>query len=374
MKHLFTRNVISGVLLLWLLGLCAGGHALAHTTGASYLHIEATDRARLTATWDIAAADLELPLAIDENADGDFSADEIAAARGVISRFALERLGVRRGGVDCSLTSRGITATARQAQTYATLALTGECLAPGALEVATSLFFGSAGYSLLLDAQTSDGRFNAPLMMASKAWTEPRRESWLGTLGRFLVDGIWHVAIGYDHIAFVLLLLLPSVLRGSRTGWSAATSLRDVAIDLARIVTAFTVAHSLTLALAATGAVRVPEQPIEVAIAGSIVIAGLLNLFPSGASWRLRLAFGFGLVHGFGFANALRESGAGEVRLLPMLAGFNLGVEVAQLAIVAVALPILWRLSRTPRYAQRLMPALSIATAMTGALWFAQRL
>jgi hypothetical protein len=104
------------------------------------------------------------------------------------------------------------------------------------------------------------------------------------------------------------------------------------------------------------------------------VIAGLLNLFPAGASWRLRLAFAFGLVHGFGFANALRESGAGEVRLVPMLAGFNLGVEVAQLTIVALTLPVLWRLSREPLYSQRLMPVLSVATAMTGAIWFANRL
>ena len=104
------------------------------------------------------------------------------------------------------------------------------------------------------------------------------------------------------------------------------------------------------------------------------MIAGLLNLFPAGAGWRLRLAFAFGLVHGFGFANALSESGAGETRLLPMLAGFNLGVEIAQLAIVALTLPILWRLSRTQKYSQRVMPALSVATAITGAIWFANRL
>jgi hypothetical protein len=281
---------------------------------------------------------------------------------------------VRRGDAACSLESRDIQTTVRSQQTYVSLELAGACAAPGTLEAQTSLFFGSAGYSLLLDVQTAHGRFNAPLTMASPAWTEPAADSWLSTLGQFLVDGIWHVAIGYDHIAFVLLLMLPSVLRGSRTGWSAATSLRDVAIDLVSIVTAFTVAHSITLALAATGTVHVPEKPIEVAIAGSIVIAGLLNLFPSGANWRLRLALGFGLVHGFGFANALRESGAGEVRLVPMLAGFNLGVEVAQLTIVVVTLPILWRLSRTPRYARRLMPALSLATAMTGAIWFAERL
>lgn len=144
--------------------------------------------------------------------------------------------------------------------------------------------------------------------------------------------------------------------------------------DLAWIVTAFTIAHSITLGLAVTGTVQLPVQPIELAIAGSIVVAGVLNLFPRAARWRLGLAFGFGLVHGFGFANALREIGGDGARLAPMLGGFNLGVEGRQLLIVAVALPVLWLLARSPRYAGRIMPGLSLATALTGAIWFAGRL
>jgi uncharacterized membrane protein YqjE len=104
------------------------------------------------------------------------------------------------------------------------------------------------------------------------------------------------------------------------------------------------------------------------------VIAGVLNLFPAASRWRLRLAFGFGFVHGFGFANALAEIGAEGTRLASMLAGFNLGVEFAQLSIVGLTLPVLWLLSRTARYANRLMPALSLATALTGAVWFVGRL
>ena len=95
---------------------------------------------------------------------------------------------------------------------------------------------------------------------------------------------------------------------------------------------------------------------------------------PAAARWRLALAFGFGFVHGFGFANALREIDTAGVRLAPMLAGFNIGVELAQLAIVALVLPVLWLSSRGPRYARRWMPALSVVTAMTGAVWFVGRL
>jgi hypothetical protein len=156
-------------------------------------------------------------------------------------------------------------------------------------------------------------------------------------------------------------------------GWQAAPTFRQTARDLLRIITAFTLAHSLTLALAATGTVSIPVRPVEVAIAASIVMAGLLNLFPGAARARLALAFGFGLVHGFGFANALAELGARGARLAPALAGFNIGVELAQLALVVAVLPLLFRARKSSFYALRFMPATSLVTALAGAAWLVAR-
>lgn len=361
--------------LLILLSVLASGVAHAHANGSSYLRIESGDgNSGLAAAWDIAAADLSMPLELDADGDGVLAGGEIQSRRSAIARFAIARLGVRRGGEDCRLSAGGITTTVRESEQYVSLQLAGACPADGPLEVSTGLFFGSAGYSALIDAQTANGRFPAVLSFANPVWSEPPVASVSGTLLRFLREGVWHVLIGYDHVAFLLLLLLPSVLRSSRSGWEMATSSRDVAGELLKIVTAFTIAHSITLGLASTGTIRPPVQPIEAAIAGSIVVAGLLNLFPAASGLRLPLAFGFGLVHGFGFANALREIGAGEFRLALMLAGFNLGVELAQLLIVAAVLPILWLASRWPRYARQFMPALSLATALTGGIWFAGRL
>lgn len=362
-------------LLAVCLAVLTNSAAYAHALGTSYLHIASSNQATpLVAFWDIAAADLQLPLELDADGDGTITPSEIRARRASIAQFAMNHLSIRRGAADCQLSTGGLATTARQSQTYVALELRGRCTRSGPLAISTSLFFGSAGYSALLDVQTAAGRFPTVLSMSSASWIEPPVASWLDTLRRFLREGIWHVLIGYDHIAFLLLLLLPSVLRGSISGWTVVVSRREVVRDLLKIVTAFTLAHSVTLGLAATGAVRIPVQPIEVAIAGSIVVAGLLNLFPAAAHWRLRLAFGFGFVHGFGFANALQEIGASGFRLAPMLAGFNLGVELAQLLIVAVTLPILWLLSRVPQYPRHLMPALSLTTAMTGAVWFASRL
>lgn len=349
--------------------------ASAHANGAGHLRVEAQDDAGgMLATWEIAAADLELPLALDEDGDGVITSAEILARRPAIAHFVAPRIVIRRGGEACRVSVGEIAGREREAQIFVSLQLPAACARAGAVEVSTDLFFGSPGYSTLLDVRTSHGNFGSVLTLAQATWIEPSVVSWTASLLRFLREGFRHVLIGYDHIAFLMLLLLPSVLRRTNTGWSAATRPREVVYTLVKIVTAFTIAHSISLGLAATGAVQVPSQPVEIAIAASIVVAGLLNLFPAASHWRLRLAFGFGLIHGFGFANALREIGADDVPVAPMLAGFNLGVETAQLAIVALALPVLWLLSRTPRYARHVMPSLSVATAMAGAFWLAGRL
>ena len=190
----------------------------------------------------------------------------------------------------------------------------------------------------------------------------------------FIGQGAFHVWIGYDHLAFLLLLILPSVLVVENGRWRAAGSAKRVVRDLAWIVTAFTISHSITLALAATQTVNLPAGPIEAAIASSIVIAGVLNLVPGWSRWRLPLAFGFGFVHGFGFANALLELNMTGRSLVPVLAGFNIGVELAQLALALVTAPLLLLLARQPIYARRLMPAMSVLTAVVGAGWLLQRL
>jgi hypothetical protein len=364
-----------GRLLALIVGVAASGAALAHANGASFLRIASGDAgAPLTATWDIAAADLQLPLELDTDGDGVLTAGELTARGSALTRFAVRHLEIRRGGVDCVIQPGTPALGARESETFISLPLQVVCAAEGSLEVSTSLFFGSAGYSALLDVHTPPHRFTAALSMNSATWTEPPVPSVLDTSWRFLREGVVHVLIGYDHIAFLLLLLLPSVLRASSSGWVAADSGRPVFRDLLKIVTTFTVAHSVTLGLAATETVHVPTQPIEVAIAGSIVVAGLLNLFPAAARWRMPFTLVFGLVHGFGFANALQGIDVSGFRLTPMLAGFNLGVELAQMLIIAATLPILWLLSRTPGYARRVMPALSVATALTGGVWLIGRL
>jgi hypothetical protein len=162
-----------------------------------------------------------------------------------------------------------------------------------------------------------------------------------------------------------MLLILPAVGTGH---------IRTRLIHIGRIVTAFTLAHSATLAGVVTGLVHLPAAPVEIAIAGSVVLAGLMNVWRPFrvAGWKLAIAFG--LLHGFGFAGALQDLSIGGYTLLTALLMFNVGLELGQLAVIAVILPVLVILARTDRYQSRLVPAVSLCCAAVGVFWTAARL
>jgi hypothetical protein len=144
-------------------------------------------------------------------------------------------------------------------------------------------------------------------------------------------------------------------------------------LQAAVIVTAFTVAHSVTLSLAALGWVTPASRWVEAAIAASVLLAALNNIWPI-VTRRLWLAsFGFGLIHGFGFAGALSELGLPRGARLVSLLGFNLGVEAGQLCLVIVILPVLYLAGRRPWYRRAAMPALSFAIAGLAGWWLYQR-
>jgi hydrogenase/urease accessory protein HupE len=180
-----------------------------------------------------------------------------------------------------------------------------------------------------------------------------------GSIFRFLLLGVEHILTGYDHLAFLLALLL--------TGGPLRRN--------AKIITSFTVAHSLTLALATFGVVQIPRAIVEPAIAASIVFVGVENLLGRQLAARWLVTFGFGLVHGLGFAATLRELGIGVpgARAAVPLVSFNLGVEVAQIAIAALVLPLVWRLEQRPSFVLKHVPALSLLLTFAGVYWFLAR-
>ena len=180
-----------------------------------------------------------------------------------------------------------------------------------------------------------------------------------GSIFRFLVLGIEHIFTGYDHLAFLLALLI------------AGGSLRHNA----KIITSFTVAHSFTLALATLGLVNISPAIVEPLIAASVVFVGLENLFRRRLAARWLVTFSFGLVHGLGFAATLRELGIGTLgaRVALPLLSFNAGVELAQIAIALIVLPLVWRLERRPSFTLKHVRAFSLLITFAGIYWLLVR-
>ncbi|MBI5673137.1 MAG: HupE/UreJ family protein, partial [Nitrospirae bacterium] len=190
---------------------------------------------------------------------------------------------------------------------------------------------------------------------------------------QFIHEGIWHIWLGFDHVLFLLALLLPAVLVRTEGCWQAAGNFSPVRWNVISIVTAFTVAHSLTLTLAALDVVRLPSRLVESTIAASVVLAGLGNIFPMVTSRRWLVAFGFGLIHGFGFAAVLTDLGLPHNSLLLSLVSFNFGVELGQLAIVAAFLPLTYLVRRSWSYPRLVLTGGSLAVIAIALVWFTER-
>ncbi len=209
--------------------------------------------------------------------------------------------------------------------------------------------------SLVLDARHSVQRLALrEVALSELLWTYVR-------------EGALHIWGGLDHLLFLLCLLLPglAIWRGE-----PATLARHALT----VITAFTVAHSITLAAAALDWVVLPDRWIEACIAASIVIAAVLNLMPGQRRHQWALAFGFGLVHGLGFANGLRELGLSSTHFIETLLAFNLGVEAGQLIVVLAATLLLWPLLRSAVLADGLRRWGSVGIGAMAALWVVERL
>jgi hypothetical protein len=212
-----------------------------------------------------------------------------------------------------------------------------------------------------------------------------------------IASGMHHIFIGLDHILFLLALLFPSVvfrtpnnakfnpssqlnavvfpgfLRPYAEVWEANESFKVSLIYVVKIVTFFTIAHSITLSLAALDLIRLPSALVESVIALSIALAALNNIYPmlrKGKEWII--AFLFGLFHGFGFASVLADIGLGSDYLTLSLLGFNIGVEIGQLIIVLIIFPVLFLLRKTPYYRPMLIYG-SIFLILIALNWFSDR-
>jgi hypothetical protein len=361
------------LLLFALLGLA--GPASAHKPSDSYLSLDDTARqgAPLQGRWDIALRDLDYAIGLDADNDGRLTWDEVRGRHDAIAAYALARLHLARGGQACALAAGEQLVDRHTDGAYTVLRFSARCPGAGPLQVEYRLFADvDPQHKGLLSVTRADGVRSVVLGSDNPRVTIA--EGGGQGFASFVREGIWHIWIGYDHILFLLSLLLPAVLVWRDHRWHAVAGPRAALLDVLRIVSAFTLAHSITLSIAALGIVHLPSRWVESAIALSVLLAALNNLRPLFHGRRWAVAFAFGLVHGFGFANVLADLGLQSGALAAPLVGFNLGVEIGQLAIVAAFLPLAYAFRNTRIYLRMVLAGGSGLIMLVAAVWLGERL
>ncbi len=355
----------------------AANVAWAHKPSDSYLAIVA-DGGSLRGQWDVALRDLDYAIGLDANGDGEITWGELRARHADVAAYTLSRLSVRADGTRCALAPVEQLVDDHSDGAYAVVQFSITCpgiAAARTIEVDYALFFDlDPSHRGLLRLEQAGASLTAILgPERHRQQFELARISQVSQFLDYAREGIWHILIGFDHILFLISLLLPAVFVLARGGWEPAPRFAPVFWDVLRIVTAFTLAHSITLSLAALSIVALPSRLVESTIALSVVLAALNNLRPVVAGRRWMVAFGFGLIHGFGFASVLADLGLPKGTLLVALVGFNLGVEAGQLAIVGAFLPIAYALRRTLLYRRMIFAGGSALIALIAAVWMAER-
>lgn len=337
--------------------------AAAHLGSRKYLRAELGEGA-VTLRVEVEALDASMELGLGE----DLQREAILARGALVRRWLQEGIVIRAGEERCAVEGTAPRWRERDGTPFLELTLTYEC-GPGPLVLRDETVFpDDPQHEALVHVAWAGGDQALVLRRGRQEATLGVAPSLGAVIGIFLWEGVLHFATGYDHVLFLLSLVLAAGFVSRRRGLRAA--LRDVAL----VVTAFTLGHSVTLIAAALQLVVLPARPVEVAIAASIVVVALLNVWrPERRGPLPWIAGGFGLIHGFGFSSVLAELGLPPGRAVTALLSFNVGIELGQLAFVAVALgPLAWA-ARFEGYG-RFVRTSSVIIAALALVWVMQRL
>jgi hydrogenase/urease accessory protein HupE len=366
-SRLVGSRVVPGAIFAVLFSLLPLRDAAAHDPGLSSLRIRQGANG-LEATLTLAVKDAAQLVELDRDHDGIVTQGEFAQTRSQLETAVARQLSIAADGKVAKASS---THSHLDENRNAEVLLNFDGVAFSNLEIESKLIASlPLGHREYLQVQNSRGESISEQLLsaaADRATVEmPDANSSSApfevahSFTNFLSLGMKHILTGYDHLLFLFGLLL--MARGFFSSLG--------------IITSFTIAHSITLAMATLHLVQIPSRIVEPLIAASIVFVGIENLLRGDIPNARRLVpFGFGLIHGFGFASALREAGIGSGTdgiILPLFS-FNLGVELGQIMVAAVALPIIWKLRENPTFITRWAPACSAAVVLLGSFWFVQR-
>jgi hypothetical protein len=355
--------------------LSVAGTAHAHIASNGFLTVS-VEGSNLTGTIELAMRDAELAVGLDANRDGKITWGEVRSHQRDLELYVRSKLSIGDGTSKCSAEFAPVEINQRVDGNYLWLPFTAVCeTKPTQLAINYQLMQGiDPSHRGLLTVTawgaTQTGVLGGGSGAQSIALDHP--SAWRA-FAEYLETGVWHIWSGIDHLLFLLSLLLPAVLRRRDRHWEAVPLAKPAFLNILEVVTAFTVAHSITLSLAAFDVVRLPSRLTESVIAASIIVAALNNVFPKVTEGRWRIAFAFGLLHGFGFASVLADMGLPPGARVVSLVAFNLGVELGQLAVVMAVMPVAYAIRATAFYRQTVMRWGSSAIAALALSWLVQR-
>jgi hypothetical protein len=334
------------------------------------------DGARLDGQWEIHLRDARLALGLDPSVSGEAGWDELAKQGDAFRSYLVRSMVVSSGGSPCQVEVAPLASAWEPAQDKLLVRLASTCpTEPLRLNLRCDFLFdvdpAHRAYFSVEDARvTHVGVFRSEQRLAA---IDVQQFHACSTFAEFVREGVGHIVSGADHLLFLLALLLPAPLVREGAAWSPRTGLVPTAREVVKVVTAFTLAHSLTLCLAFLGVLTQQARWIETAIALSVGAAAWNNLRPflPGRAWAI--AFAFGLVHGLGFAGALKNLALPIHARGLALGAFNAGVELGQLTLVALLLPLLFAASRRLWYSRVVLGVGSLVIAWVAALWTIER-
>ena len=359
--------------------------AHAHRVNETYIYFNVTETS-LSGRFEAMSTDLEELLSLDRDGDGIVSDQELQAEKEAIFQYFADRLSVSIDGNANPISQEQLTSFKSAVGTFVQIwfSVPGISLVPDTIEVdyrplSDALGRSHTGYVLIeSNKRTGLSENESEISLIFNASGAPQTlflagGPWYQIIPDFIVHGVWHIWIGFDHVLFLILLLLPSVMIVTNNRWLPLSSFRPAIWNVVKIVTVFTVSHSVTLTLAALGVVQLPVSMVESIIALSIIAVAVMHFFPDTHRYMLATVFIFGLFHGFGFANVLAPLGLDLTNRLIGVAAFNIGVELGQLAIVFAVFPLLWLAREWRFYPPIAFKYTSIVVILLAGLWFIER-
>ena len=365
-------------LILTLLGFLYPIPASAHSPSTSYLFV-LEEQGNLQLRWDIALRDLEQVVGLDRNLDQNITWHELLDKQNVISAYAFSHLGLQQGDQACRLSlisNNSLQVEEHSDGSYAVLHIKPTCVKKqGKLSLNYQLLFNDDPdhRGIILDQRDKNNQQPFIASPENQLIDLDQPVSGFQNMWTFIKQGVWHILIGFDHILFIVTLMLPAVLSYKKERWDSVNAFRPALFDLMKVVTAFTVAHSITLSLATLELVTLPSRWVESAIALSVVLVAINNIKPLFTHSRWGVAFAFGLIHGFGFASVLSDLDLSTGSLFLSLLGFNLGVELGQGLILFILFPIAYMLRETLFYQHYVLKGGSLLISVLASYWLIQR-